>query len=108
MVDLFRDPACDIPRITSYFREIGAMYYIDPRTIIRQFLYYIVRYRSSEMVSAELLNSIEHIIHLNHIRNEYIIHYFILKFRAYWSLVPAVAAPAPKKRTIKVKKQQSI
>ena len=106
MVDLFRDPACDIPAITLYFREIGAMYYIDPRTIIKQFLYYIVRYRSSEMVSAELLNSIEHIIHLNHIRNEYIIHYFILKFRAYWTL--PVAPTAPKKRIIKVKKQQSI
>jgi len=109
MVELFRDPACDIPRITSYFREIGAMYYIDPRTIIKQFLYYIVRYRSSEMVTAELLNSIEHIIHLNHIRNEYIIHYFILKFRAYWTTVPVPApAPAPKKRIIKIKKQQSI
>ena len=106
MVDLFRDPVCDIPAITLYFREIGARYYIDPRTIIKQFLYYIVRYRSSEMVSAELLNSIEHIIHLNHIRNEYIIHYFILKFRVYWA-APAAAA-APKKRIIKVKKQQSI
>lgn len=112
MVDLFRDPACDIPAITLYFREIGAMYYIDPRTIIKQFLYYIVRYRSSEMVSAELLNSIEHIIHLNHIRNEYIIHYFILKFRAYWTgpgvLADPAAPAAPKKRIIKIKKQQSI
>lgn len=116
MVDLFRDPACDIHTITSYFREIGTRYYIDPRTIIKQFLYYIVRYRSSEMVTAELLNSIEHIIHLHHIRNEYIIHYFILKFRAYWSAplrapepVPEpVPVPVVKKRIIKVKKQQSI
>ena len=105
MVDLFRDPACDIHTLTVYFREIGTMYCIDPRTIIKQFLYYIVRYRSSEMVSAELLNSIEHIIHLNNIRNEYIIHYFILKFRAYWATVPAPVAPAAKKRIIKIKKQ---
>jgi hypothetical protein len=77
LVDLFRDPLCDINHITSYFREIGLRYYIDPRTIIKQFLYYIVRHRSSEMVSVPLLNSIEHIIHLHHIRNEYIIHYFI-------------------------------
>jgi DNA polymerase III delta prime subunit len=104
MVDLFRDPACDIQNITFYFREIGAMYYIDPRTIIKNFLYYIVRYRSSEMmVSPELLNSAEHIIHLNNIKNEYIIHYFILKFRAYFQGVPP--PPATKKRIIKIKKQ---
>jgi replication factor C subunit 3/5 len=107
MVDLFRDPACDIPAITSYFREIGARYYIDPRTIIKQFLYYIVRYRSSEMVTSELLNSIEHIIHLHHIRNEYIIHYFILKFRGYWSIANTTVPPV-KKRIIKIKKKQSI
>jgi DNA polymerase III delta prime subunit len=119
MVDLFRDPVCDIQTITLYFREIGAMYYIDPRTIIKNFLYYIVRYRSSEMmVSPELLNSAEHIIHLCNIKNEYIIHYFILKFRAYFqglvgrcsvaSSPPPVAATTAatvKKRIIKIKKQ---
>ena len=62
------------------------------------------------MVSVSLLNTIEHIIHLHHIRNEYIIHYFILKFRAYFlstAHVPVVVAstPTPKlKRTIMVKK----
>jgi replication factor C subunit 3/5 len=109
LVDLFRDPACDIQNITSYFREIGAMYYIDPRTIIKNFLYYIVRFRSSEMmVSPELLNSAEHIIHLNNTKNEYIIHYFILKFRAYFQGVPPSPPPPPpatKKRIIKIKKQ---
>ena len=84
MVGLFRSPAADIHEIMSYFREISATYYIDPRTVIKQFFYYIVRYRSSEMVTAELLHSIEHVIHLHHIRNEYIIHYFILKFRSYF------------------------
>jgi len=84
MVNLFRDPSVDIEEITNYFREIGGMYYIDPRTIIKQFLYYIVRYRSSEMVTTDLLRSIEHVIHLHHIRSEYIIHYFILKFRSYF------------------------
>lgn len=115
MVDLFRDPACDIRTIMLYFREIGAMYYIDPRTIIKHFLYYIVRYRSSEMmVTSELLNSAEHIIHLNNIKNEYIIHYFILKFRAYFQgvgcgggIIVASLPPPPtiKKRIIKIKKQ---
>ena len=111
LVDLFRDPLCDINHITSYFREIGLRYYIDPRTIIKQFLYYIVRHRSSEMVSVPLLNSIEHIIHLHHIRNEYIIHYFILKFRIYFkspsSPLPLPPPPAPIKRTIKVKRVKS-
>ncbi len=111
MVELFRDPACDTQKIMTYFREIGARYYIDPRTIIKQFLYYIVRHRSDEMVSVSLLNSIEHIIHLHHIRNEYIIHYFILKFRSYFLAIPnalAVApAPAPVKKIIRVKRKKS-
>ena len=108
LVDLFRDQACDIDAITAYFREIGTRYYIDPRTIIKHFLYYIVRYLSAEMVSVSLLNTIEHIIHLHHVRNEYIIHYFILKFRAYFlssAPLPVVVASTPTvKRTIMVKK----
>lgn len=108
MVDLFRDPGCDIQQLMSYFREIGSRYYIDPRTIIKQFLYYIVRHRSDEMVSVSLLNSIEHIIHLHHIRNEYIIHYFILKFRLYFrSIVNATTTPVVK-RIIKVNRKKAI
>ena len=110
MVDLFRDPDCDVQKLMTYFREIGARYYIDPRTIIKQFLYYIVRHRSEEMVTVSLLNSIEHIIHLHHIRNEYIIHYFILKFRLYFrSIVNANPIPKPVvKRIIKVKRKKAI
>lgn len=108
MVDLFRDPACDIQKLMSYFREIGARYYIDPRTIIKQFLYYIVRHRSDEMVSVSLLNSIEHIIHLHHIRNEYIIHYFILKFRLYFRSIANTTTTPVVKRIIKVKRKKAI
>jgi hypothetical protein len=101
--------------ISKYFREISSIYCIDPRTIIKQFLYYIVRQRAAEFVTTDILNSVEHIIHLHHIRTEYIIHYFILKFQAYFirgvpciSNAPAPPAAPPKKRIIKVKKQQSI
>jgi replication factor C subunit 3/5 len=96
--------------ISKYFREISSTYCIDPRTIIKQFLYYIVRHRATEFVTTEMLNTIEHIIHLHHIRTEYIIHYFILKFRVYFASITAPApAPAPaKKRIIKIRKQQSI
>ena len=105
--------------ISKYFREISSTYCIDPRTIIKQFLYYIVRQRATEFVTTDILNSVEHIIHLHHIRTEYIIHYFILKFQAYFmrgvpclsnAAVDAALVPhvAPKKRIIKVKKQQSI
>ena len=112
LVDLFRDSACDIATIKTYFREIGERYYIDPRTIIKHFMYYIVRHRSDEMVSVVLLNSIEHIIHLHHIRNEYIIHYFILKIRAYFQCLAPRRVDAPPsipkgKRVIKVKKTKT-
>jgi DNA polymerase III delta prime subunit len=110
MVDLFgeTDSIDDVSRITTYFREISYNYCIDPRTIIKQFLYYIVRHRASEFVTTDILNSIEHIIHLHHIRTEYVIHYFILKFRMYFQKNSAPPTPSVKKRIIKIKKKQSI
>jgi DNA polymerase III delta prime subunit len=97
-------------KLVSYFREISITYSMDPRAIIKQFLYYIVRYRTNEFVSTDILNSIEHIIHLHHIRTEYIIHYFILKFQEYFRPIPN-APPAHNqikpKRVIKIKKTKS-
>lgn len=105
----------DVSPIITYFRDISYKYSIDPRAIIKQFLYYIVRHRTSEFVTTELLNSIEHITHLHHIRTEYIIHYFILKFREYFKRQTAragittpplsITSSTPVKRTIKIKKK---
>jgi len=116
------DDQDDISHILSYFREISTKYYMDPRTIIKQFLYYIVRHRTNEFVTTDILHSIEHIIHLHHIRTEYIVHYFILKFRNYFKCEKknhrggvgngngddnsSIGVP-PKKRVIKVKKSIS-
>lgn len=74
----------EISHIKTYFREISIKYYMDPRTIIKQFLYYVVRHRTNDFVTTDILHSIEHIIHLHHIRTDYIVHYFILKFREYF------------------------
>lgn len=101
--------------LVAYFREISTKYSMDPRTIIKQFMYYIVRYRTSEFVTTDILNSIEHIIHLHHIRTEYIIHYFILKFQDYFkpavdSVSPLVSLVTNKPtvtRVIKIKKSPS-
>lgn len=117
MVELFQSSEEQIPNIMNYFREISATYSIDPRTIIKQFLYYIVRYRSSEIATTDLLNSIEHVIHLHNIRSEYIIHYFILKFRCYFHRAierdDSRTSPPPKtnvalnpRRVIKVKRKK--
>lgn len=102
----------DINGVVSYFREISITYSMDPRAIIKHFLYYIVRHRTNEFVSTDILNSIEHIIHLHHIRTEYIVHYFILKFREYFKPKPlsipipteVIPTTKPKKRIIKIKK----
>ena len=111
MVVLFRKSTApdDVSHITTYFREISSKYCIDPRTVIKQFLYYIVRHRAEEFVNTDILNSIEHIIHLHHIRTEYIVHYFILKFRVYFishSPTPTPTPMDPKKRVIKIKKRK--
>jgi DNA polymerase III delta prime subunit len=115
MVNLFAKSE-DVSHIITYFRDISSKYSIDPRAIIKQFLYYIVRHRTSEFVGTDILNSIEHIIHLHHIRTEYIIHYFILKFRGYFAChsissnypVPTLTTTDTtlgKKRIIKIKKR---
>jgi DNA polymerase III delta prime subunit len=128
LVKLFQDSSssslssCDNDDvILTYFREISSKYFMDPRTIIKQFLYYIVRHRTREFVSTDILDSIEHIIHLHHIRTEYIIHYFILKFKCYFHSVKKSDAEAKaeaeaeadttpqstvKKRVIKVMKKK--
>jgi len=127
LVKLFQDSSasssasCDNDDIIlTYFREISSKYFMDIRTIIKQFLYYIVRHRTHEFVGTDILHSIEHIIHLHHIRTEYIIHYFILKFKGYFHLVKkdeheheahANADTTPplttvKKRVIKVAKKK--
>lgn len=121
MVQLFVRPSVvsdDVSHITAYFREISSKYCIDPRAVIKQFLYYIVRHRTNEFVSTDILNSIEHIIHLHHIRTEYIIHYFILKFRGYFksysipapadapAVVPSPIVAPTRKRVIKIKKNK--
>lgn len=109
MVDLFCDKNFDISNINDYFREIGMTYCIEPRAIIKQFFYYIIRNRSDEFVTSQFLNSVEHIIHLHNIRNEYVIYYFILNIRKYFiregSGSGLGGAPLIKKRVIKVKRQ---
>jgi replication factor C subunit 3/5 len=121
LIGLFQMPDSNIhtthsavSQIISYFREISSKYSMDPRTIIKQFLYYIVRERTQDFVTTDILDSIEHIIHLHHIRTEYIVHYFILKFRNHFKTEkksddvsdppPATVSVPIKKRIIKVKK----
>ena len=111
VIELFARDDNDYSDVVSYFREISIKYSIDPRAVIKHFLYYIVRHRTNEFVTTDILNSIEHIIHLHHIRTEYIIHYFILKFREYFRASSGVSpTPTPgiettkKKRVIKIKK----
>jgi replication factor C subunit 3/5 len=106
------DDDANVSLIISYFREISSTYYMDPRSIIKQFLYYIVRHRTHEFVTTDILHSIEHIIHLHHIRTEYIIHYFILKFRDYFisnnqthQSAESTCVSTTSKRTIKIKKK---
>jgi len=110
--DRDHDDDDDVSLIISYFREISSTYYMDPRSIIKQFLYYIVRHRTHEFVTTDILHSIEHIIHLHHIRTEYIIHYFILKFRDYFTsnnqthqAAVSTGVSTTSKRTIKIKKR---
>jgi DNA polymerase III delta prime subunit len=96
-----------IVELTDYFREISMTYCIEPRTIIKLYFYYIIRNRP-EFVNSEFLNSVEHLIHLHNIRSEYIVRYFILNFRKYFTSMfePAVVSNS-KKRTIKVKKNSN-
>jgi len=99
----------NVNQLMNYFNDIGFTYCVEPRTIIKFYCYYIIRNRL-EFVTPEFLNRVEHMIHLQNIRSEYIVRYFILSIRKYFTSISAPApAPAPvtdpgKKRTIKVKK----
>ncbi len=65
--------------IVSKINMISCEYGNDPRNLIRQFLNHIIRTRTTSITS-EFLNSVEHIMHNQDCKPEYILHYVSLVF----------------------------
>ena len=65
--------------IISKINMISSEYGIDPRNLIRQFLNHIIRTHTTTITS-EFLNSVEHIMHNQDCKPEYVLHYVSLVF----------------------------
>ena len=65
--------------IVSKINMISREYGIDPRNLIRQFLNHIIRTRTTSITS-EFLNSVEHIMHNQDCKSDYVLNYVSLVF----------------------------
>ena len=93
-----------LSEIIIFMKHIGVIYNIEIRTIIKSYLYYIIRYQPT-LVSSYFLNKVENIIHLPDIRHSYILNYFVLKMNEIFThYILNGIIQIPKTRIIRVKK----
>jgi DNA polymerase III delta prime subunit len=67
--------------ILDFLNNIIKKYNIESKNIIKDYCNYIIRYRG-DLISKELLDSIEFILHTSDINTKYIINYSILRFKS--------------------------
>ena len=67
----------------NYIKEISKKYNINKKNIIKDFLNYIIR--NKDIVSNEMLNFIENIMHFPECKQKYYINYVLLKLSLFFS-----------------------
>ena len=70
------------------FHKISADYNIEIKNIIKDYLNYIIHYKSDDYLSHDFLKFTEFIMHLNEPSIEYVIRYTILSLNALFGKVP--------------------
>ena len=71
-----------IQNINDFIQEISANYNIDKKNIIKDFLNYIIRNKHT-IISKNLLNLIENIMHNQDCKNSYFINYSLLRLSSF-------------------------
>ncbi len=68
----------DINLLVKYINETSINYNLDNKNIIKDFLNYIMR-KHSDVISSDILNFIENIMHFEDCNNNYFVNYSLLK-----------------------------
>jgi DNA polymerase III delta prime subunit len=71
-----------IQNINDFIQEISANYNIDKKNIIKDFLNYIIRNKHT-IITKNLLNLIENIMHNQDCKNSYFINYSLLRLSSF-------------------------
>ena len=66
-------------KIISYFYDISNQYNIEMKTIIKDFINFIIRYKPN-LYSTDFFNFVEFIIHSQDVNINYILNYTISRF----------------------------
>ncbi len=78
ILQMFKDKK-DVFVIIKFVNEISIKYNVDKKNIIKNYFNYIIR-EKKELITKELLNFTENMIHMENANSNHCINYFILKF----------------------------
>jgi DNA polymerase III delta prime subunit len=69
----------ELPKLVTYINEMSIKFNIEKKNIIKDFLNYIIRNKSAELISPKFLSFVENILHFEECKNSYYVNYSLLR-----------------------------
>jgi len=69
----------ELPKLVAYINDMSIKFNIEKKNIIKDFLNYIIRNKSAELISPKFLSFIENILHFEDCKNSYYVNYSLLR-----------------------------
>jgi len=69
----------ELPKLVAYINDMSIKFNIEKKNIIKDFLNYIIRNKSPELISPTFLSFIENILHFEECKNSYYVNYSLLR-----------------------------
>jgi DNA polymerase III delta prime subunit len=69
----------ELSKLVAYINDMSIKFNIEKKNIIKDFLNYIIRNKSAELISPKFLSFIENILHFEDCKNNYYVNYSLLR-----------------------------
>ena len=69
----------ELPKLVAYINDMSIKFNIEKKNIIKDFLNYIIRNKSADLISPKFLSFIENILHFEDCKNSYYVNYSLLR-----------------------------
>ena len=69
----------ELTKLVAYINDMSIKFNIEKKNIIKDFLNYIIRNKSAELISPTFLSFIENILHFEDCKNSYYVNYSLLR-----------------------------
>jgi DNA polymerase III delta prime subunit len=69
----------ELPKLIAYINEMSIKFNIEKKNIIKDFLNYIIRNKSANLISPKFLSFVENILHFEDCKNSYYVNYSLLR-----------------------------